>query len=391
MEKPKHILILDVGTTNIKAFVFDMAETICGRSQFLMETKLVGNDIREQDPLLIITASKKVIREAVEAAGITTSDIVGMGITTQRETVVAWDKHTGKPFYPAILWKDTRTKDFCDEYARNHTARVSEKTGLPIIPYFSASKMNWILSNVPDARRAMENDSLQIGTVDTWIAWNMCDGHPYVTDYTNASRTLLFNIHACDWDDELCNIFGIQKKVLSKPVPCSGPFGTISKEILGASIPLIAICGDQQASLYAAGKEIGTTKVTYGTGTFIMEIIGDKFHLHEPFLTTLTAHPFEKPFYALEFAIHKGAAEINSVSSDEKALFEMKSLLYKSAREYLDKLPYQITKLVVDGGISADHMITELHREKASYPVREHEVYDGTALGMCRMVRDILI
>ena len=294
-----NFLVLDVGTTGVKGFVFDRKLKLLGKSYHRLNKRFPKKGWVEQSPQDLINKSVLALRGAVKKSKVSPTSLISLGITNQRETTILWDKRTAKPIYPAIVWEDTRTTARTKTLGRKYQSIVREKTGLPIDPYFSATKIAWILENVPRAKTLAEKNHILFGTVDTWVLWNLSREKNYLTDYTNASRTLIFNIKKLVWDQGLLDIFKIPKDILPGVRPSGSLFGHLKSNVIGVSLPIRAICGDQQASMYAAGTKPRTTKITYGTGTFMMQIIGSKFIQHKPFFTTLTATT-SKPMYALE-------------------------------------------------------------------------------------------
>lgn len=388
--KPKshgpYTLVLDAGTTGVKAFVFDADEDIVAKANRPLTKTFPEPGWVEQDPQQIITAAKEVLREVIQAAAAPLSVFIGLGIATQRETIIAWDKQTSEPMYPAIVWQDTRTTEWCKSLPLAHHQLVQEHTGLPIDPYFSASKIRWLLENVPKANVLLQKNQLAIGTVDSWLLWNLAEGAPFLTDYTNASRTLAFNIKTLQWDEELLSIFGVRSELLPATQPSRSNFGVLHKDIIGAELSILAVAGDQQASLYAAGTTIGTTKTTYGTGTFVMQILGSEFALHQPFFTTLAVGD-QQPWYALEAKAVSGVENADEILQKPLLLkFHLENLV-QSADSYIRQLPRKPTEIVIDGGWIRDRKILPIQSRASIATVREQKVYDGTALGIHRMMQ----
>jgi glycerol kinase len=307
--------------------------------------------------------------------------ILGMAITNQRESVVAWDKKTSWPFYPAILWKDTRTQEYCVHFSDADQKMVKEKTGLPIESYFSASKINWLLNNVPEVKMAAEKECLACGTIDSWLIWNLSEKKDFVTDWTNASRTLLFNIKDKKWDEELLNLFGIPGEIMPKVEKSKGDFGILDSKVLGRAIPIRAVCGDQQSSLYAAGTKTGTTKITYGTGVFIMQVLGKDFSLVEDFFTTLAADGS----YALEAKVDHGGKEVESMLGDDKKLHAFLKNVAVEVDRYIKKIPIKPEKITIDGGVMRDGIVGSYQEEISGIKIDEQIVFDGTALGSAKL------
>jgi len=311
MEK-KYLLSIDEGTSSARAIIFDLEGNILsiGRKNFEMYYPQAG--WVEQDALQILDAQKQAIQEAIQMAGISSQEILTIGITNQRETVVCWNKETGKPVYNAIVWQDRRTTDFC-EHLKNENLQsfIQSKTGLIIDPYFSASKLRWILKHVPEAQNLLNQGKLLWGTMDTWLLWNFTKGKVYATDVTNASRTMLFNIHQLGWDSELKPIFDLN----SFPESCfpevknsMDDFGIY--EDLG--VPIGAMIGDQQSATFGqACWEEGMVKNTYGTGCFLLMNTGKKPYMSQnQLLTTIAWKIGTETTYALEGAIFSAGASI---------------------------------------------------------------------------------
>lgn len=378
----QYILVLDVGTTGIKAFVFDKEGRIIARAnRSIGEISLHPGHV-EQDPGEIIRLAKEVLKEAVTNSAKQAYEFIGMSITNQRETIIAWDKKTSWPFYPAIVWKDSRTEAECKQIAEKYGEIVLHKTGLPILPYFSASKISWLLQNVPEVKLAAEKNCLACGTVDAWVLWNLTEEKIFVTDTTNATRTLLCDVNTLQWDAELLKIFNIDAAILPDIQKTQSNFGNLSKEILGFSLPILAVCGDQQASLFAAGGDVGTTKVTYGTGTFIMQIIGTEFALREGFFTTITADGAQ---FAIEAKVGRGAKEVAKLLTDKPALENYLQQLAADVDLIIKKLPQKPRELIIDGGVMRDGIVGKFQEQISEIKIREQIIYDGTALGAARL------
>ncbi len=375
------VLVLDAGTTGIKAFVFDRDFKIIAKSYRKISEFSLREGKVEQDPRKIVDVSVDLLKEAVGASGIQASEIAGVGVTNQRETVVAWDKVTSRPLYPAIVWKDSRTKEYCEALAAKNEKQVREKTGLPIESYFSASKINWLLNNIPEVKT---NKNLACGTLDSWIIWNISGARSFVTDWTNASRTLLFNIHEREWDQGLFNLFGIPGGIMPEIKESKDSFGVLRKDILGLNLPIMAVCGDQQASMFAAGTEEGVTKITYGTGTFIMQAIGNKFALLDGFFTTLMANGE----YAVEAKIGRGGKEVEPLLNDTEKLRGFLKELAVDTDFYLRRLPRKPGQIVIDGGVMRDGIIGKYQEEISGLKMKEQAAFDGTALGVAKLILD---
>lgn len=271
------VLALDQGTTSSRAILFDGAGQPVASAQREFPQLFPRPGWVEHDPSAIWESQETAAREAMNKAGVPPREIAGIGITNQRETTLVWDRRTGTPVHNAIVWQDRRTARQCSRLLEEGLEPgIREKTGLLLDPYFSATKISWILENVPGARQRAEAGELAFGTVDSWLVWNLTGGRLHVTDVTNASRTLLFNIRTGDWDGELLDIFGVPRAMLPEVRDSSGIVGESSVSGLGAGLPVAAIAGDQQAALFGqACQEPGMVKNTYGTGCFLVMNTGN--------------------------------------------------------------------------------------------------------------------
>ncbi|MFH1405476.1 MAG: FGGY family carbohydrate kinase, partial [Patescibacteria group bacterium] len=334
----------------------------------------------------IVGKSKELIRQAVKESGLKPDQIHSFGITNQRETTILWNKKTGKPVYPAIVWQDQRTYDYCRSLLKDHQRTIMSKTGLVIDSYFSASKIRWIFDNVEGVKEQAELGNIAFGTVDSWILYNLCDDHPHITDNTNASRTLLFNIRTMKWDKELMDIFGVPANILPETKYSDSKFCNLSKDILGHALPIHAVCGDQQSSMYAAGIGIGNTKVTFGTGTFIMQVIGRDFELHEPFFTTIVPDSGH-PLYAVEGKVERYGREVVAVLDDPDELDRTLHAFASDVDLVLHDLPLKPKELVIDGGVIRDGKLRTMQENVSGIPVREQTIFDGTSLGIAKLLK----
>ncbi|MBQ7728592.1 MAG: glycerol kinase GlpK [Clostridia bacterium] len=311
MEK-KYLLALDEGTTSARAILFDENLNIASISQHEFAQIYPRPGWVEQDPLAIYAAQLSAMTECIAQSGISPKAIVGIGLTNQRETCVVWDRNTGKPVYHAIVWQCRRTADYCEQLKKDgHADMILKKTGLKIDAYFSASKIKWIMDQVPGVRERAERGELICGTIDTFLIWKLTDGKLFITDQTNASRTMLYNIRTGEWDDELLALFGIPKGMLPEVHSSSEYYGEI--RFMGAKIPLCGIAGDQQAALFGQGCfEKGMAKNTYGTGCFLLAHTGQEPVLSKNgLLTTVCATEKGKPLeYALEGSVFVGGAVV---------------------------------------------------------------------------------
>ena len=309
----KYILALDQGTTSSRGIIFDKDARIKGIAQKEFDQYYPQPGWVEHNPREIWSSQISVARETMANMGIDASDIAAIGITNQRETTIVWDKETGEPVYNAIVWQCRRTASMIDKIvAAGRSDMISEKTGLVPDAYFSASKIAWILDNVDGAREKAENGKLLFGTVDTWLIWNLTAGEIHVTDYTNAARTMLFNIHTLKWDEDLLNLFNIPKSMLPEVKPSSTIYGYTSEKVMGGSIPIAGAAGDQQAALFGqCCFEKGDVKNTYGTGSFILMNTGSEpVASSNGLLTTMAACTSDKPEYALEGSVFVAGAAV---------------------------------------------------------------------------------
>ncbi len=309
-----YVLAFDQGTTSSRAIVFDDHGAIRGVDQREFPQHFPKPGWVEHDPADIWRSQRETAQGALRNAGITAADIVAIGITNQRETTLVWDRATGRPVYNAIVWQDRRTAPFCEDLkSKGFEDVIRSKTGLVVDPYFSGTKIRWILDNVEGARERAERGDLCFGTVDSWLIWNLTEGAVHAIDYTNASRTLLFDLAKLDWDDELLLMMGVPRAMLPKPMPSIATFGTASASILGAAIPIAGVAGDQHAALVGqAGFTKGLAKNTYGTGSFLLLNTGDELVPSPSGLLTTVAFASEpgKALYALEGSIFVTGAAV---------------------------------------------------------------------------------
>ncbi len=307
----QYIISLDQGTTSSRALLVDQTGAIQGMVQKEFKQIFPKSGWVEHDPKEILESQLNVLAQLVEEQGINASEIKAIGITNQRETAIVWDKNTGEPVYNAIVWQDKRTADICENMKNSGlTEHVRQTTGLVIDSYFTGTKVKWILDHVAGAKQKAENGDLLMGTVDTWLVWNMTNGKSHVTDYTNASRTLIYDIVHLKWDDKLTEVLGIPKSMLPEVKPSAHHFGDY--ELDGVKIPIAGIAGDQQAALFgqACFKE-GTAKNTYGTGCFMLMNTGDKPMFSKNGLLTTIGYGLDgKVTYALEGSIFIAGAAV---------------------------------------------------------------------------------
>ncbi|UAW97312.1 glycerol kinase GlpK [Halopseudomonas nanhaiensis] len=309
----RHILAIDQGTTSSRAIVFDDQAQPLASAQQEFRQYFPDDGWVEHDGEEIWSSTLAVCRQALEKASLTASDVTAIGITNQRETTLLWDAATGDPVYKAIVWQDRRTAAFCNALREaGHEPRVTERTGLLIDPYFSGTKLRWLLDNVEGARERAERGELRFGTVDSFLLWRLTGGKVHRTDATNASRTLLFNIHTQDWDEEMLALLDIPRSVLPEIMDCAADFGSTDAALLGASIPVTAVAGDQQAALVGqVCFKSGMVKSTYGTGCFMIMNTGDAPVSSSNRLLTTVAYRLDgKATYALEGSIFVAGAAI---------------------------------------------------------------------------------
>lgn len=308
-----HLLAIDQGTTSSRAIVFDAVGRPLASHQLEFRQYFPADGWVEHDALEIWQTVRDVCREALHKAGIKAVDIAAIGITNQRETTVLWDRATGTPLHHAIVWQDRRTADVCEKLKKsNHEAAVQEKTGLLLDPYFSASKLAWLLDHVEGARARAEKGELAFGTMDTWLLWKLTGGKAHATDATNASRTLLFNIKTQAWDEELLALFTIPASLLPAVKDSSADFGKTTADFIGAPVPIGGMAGDQQAALVGqACFSPGMVKSTYGTGCFMVMNTGDTIVRSQNRLLSTVAYRLNgKTTYAIEGSIFIAGAAI---------------------------------------------------------------------------------
>ena len=438
-----YILALDQGTTSSRAIVFDKDGMIVGTSQKEFTQIYPKAGWVEHDAMEIWGTQSGVAREVLEKTGVRPEEVAAIGITNQRETTVVWDKNTGKPIYNAIVWQCRRTAAICDELkAKGLEAPIKEKTGLVVDAYFSGTKVKWILDNVEGAREKAENGELLFGNIDTWLIWNLTRGKVHVTDYSNASRTLLYNIKELKWDDEILSELGIPKSMLPEVKPSSCVYGHTDPQTFGgAEIPIAGDAGDQQAALFGqACFEPGMAKNTYGTGCFMLMNTGEKpIESKNGLLTTIAWGIGDKVEYALEGSIFIAGASIQWLRDELKLVYDSAQSEYYanlvedtngvyvvpaftglgapywdmyargailgltrgSKREHLvratlESIAYQtkdvleamqedsgitLKDLKVDGGAAANNFLMKFQADILCVPVKRPKVLETTALG----------
>ncbi len=308
-----HILALDQGTTSSRALVFDRQGQVVAMAQQEFGQHFPQAGWVEHDAAEIWSSQLAVARQALQRAGLGAHQMRALAITNQRETTVLWDRRTGEPVAPAIVWQDRRTAAQCDALRTRWAARIQRKTGLVLDAYFSATKLQWLLDHVPGARKRAEAGELAFGTIDSWLLWNLTGGRVHATDASNAARTLLFNIHTLQWDDELLRLFNIPHAVLPHVHPSSGVFGETEPSLLGATVPVAGIAGDQQAATFGqACFAPGMAKNTYGTGCFMLMNTGDTAvtSQHRLLGTVAWLGPRTPACYALEGSVFMAGATV---------------------------------------------------------------------------------
>ncbi len=330
----KYILSLDEGTTSARAILFNKNAEMIAVAQHEIPQIYPKPGMVEQDPMDIYANQYAALTECIAKSGIDPEEIAAVGITNQRETVIAWNKRTGRPLYNAIVWQCRRTADICKELEKDGYADYIKKTtGLRIDPYFSGTKIKWILDNVEGARKMAEDGELMVGTVDTWLIWKLTEGRTFVTDRTNASRTMLCNIHTCEWDDKLLSALNIPKGILPEIKSSSEIYGYF--DCMGAQIPISGIAGDQQAALFGqCCFEAGEAKNTYGTGCFLLANIGEDFiESKNGLLTTVIAgEAGSKIEYALEGSVFIGGAIAKWLRDELKVIHESRDSEYFASK-----------------------------------------------------------
>jgi len=318
----KYILAIDAGTTGITLLLFNKDAQIVKKAYSEFSQIYPKPGWVEHDPIEIWETTLLLLKDII--ADIVPESIASIGITNQRETTVIWNKSSSKPIYNAIVWQCTRTSNLCNILKKDGYAdKFSGKTGLVLDSYFSGTKINWILNNVDNANKMANNGELAFGTIDTWLIWNLTNGRNHLTDYTNASRTLIYNIDSKEWDDRLLDILEIPSDILPKVQSSSSDFGVTDESILGTQIPISGVAGDQQSALYGQlAFENGMSKCTYGTGCFMLTNTGStRIDSKNGLLTTLACDAWGNPSYALEGSVFIGGAVIQWLR-DELHLIE---------------------------------------------------------------------
>jgi glycerol kinase len=439
----KYVLSLDQGTTSSRAVLFDHDGKVAGIAQHEFEQKYPDTGWVEHDPMDILTTQLSSAIEVLAKTHARPRDIAALGITNQRETTIVWDRETGKPVYNAIVWQDRRTAEFCKQLQdAGNEEQIRNKTGLLIDPYFSGTKVAWILDHVNGARARAEEGKLAFGTVDSWLIWNLSSGKRHITDRTNASRTMLYNIAEDKWDADLLKLLRIPESMLPEVVWSSERVGQVTTTLGLGEVEIAGIAGDQQSALFGQlCVKPGDAKNTYGTGCFLLQNIGDTFTLSkERLITTLICSTNKRPQYALEGSIFIGGAVVQwlrdkmqffrNAPDIEKLAASVESAnnlvlvpaftglgapywdpyasgmiigLQRSteighiARAALESIAFQVadvlhamdadtqygfTKLRADGGAAADNMLMQFQADLLGIPVERPAILETTAQGV---------
>ena len=331
----KYIMALDQGTTSSRCILFRKDGSVASLVQREFAQIFPSDGWVEHNPLTIWSTQIAACTEALLKIGASWDEVYGIGITNQRETTVVWDKKSGEPIYNAIVWQCRRSAKRCDELRKvGLSSLIKEKTGLVLDPYFSATKVEWILNNVDGARERAERGELAFGTIDSWLIYKLTGGLVHATDYSNASRTMLFNIHSLSWDEELLSIFNIPRSMLPEVYPSSHVFGYTDKAILGASLPIAGVAGDQQAALFGQCRfNKAEVKNTYGTGGFLLMNAGNKAHITDDgLLTTIAWGIGNEVTYALEGSVFVSGAAIQWLRDGLKIIDSAKDSEYYASK-----------------------------------------------------------
>lgn len=321
----QYVLSIDAGTTSVRTMLFSHEGDVLAHSQMQLRQHYPGPGLVEHDAMEIWDHCRTTIGDCLSKPGIDPGECVAFGITNQRETVVVWSRSSGRPICNAIVWQDRRTTDICEEIrGRGYSEEILKRTGLQVDAYFSGTKIRWILDNVPGARELADSGDLLFGTVETWIIWKLTGGSVHVTDYSNASRTMLFNISDMDWDDVIIDALGIPRSILPDLRPNSCVFGTVDPSLFGARIPIAGSAGDQQAALFGqACLNRGDVKITFGTGGFMLMNIGNHPRISSNGLLTTVAWDVNGSVeYAIEGSIYIAGAAVQWLRDDLEIIEE---------------------------------------------------------------------
>ena len=371
--------VLDVGTTKIKAMAFNSQLTMLRHVEADVKKTKPQSGWVEQDAEEIWQISQRLLAQII---GEYPGEYIQLGITNQRETVVAWGRESGKALHNALVWEDHRGAELCQKLIdKGHDSFVRHRTGLHISPYSSASKIRWLL----DQEQITQHKDLVIGTLDSWLAYKLTGQAK--TDYTNACRTLLYDIRRHHWDDTLLELFNIPKGILPALSVPGEKISPVDKNIFNRELDLVVTIGDQQSSLFAAGGDPGTCKITYGTGVFPMRIVGSRFILHDSLMTTLAIGGNLKPVYAWEGKIDNAAARVSPVLNKPKELYATMMTIAQETQKVLDLIiDDSVTEIVVDGGISQNNDILHRQAELSHKEIIRQKYYEGTALGVAKYI-----
>ncbi len=318
-----YLLALDQGTSSSRSVVFDASGRLVAMAQQELPQIYPQPGWVEHDPMTIWRTQLATAREALQKAGLAVGAVRAVGITNQRETTVVWNRRTGQPIHHAIVWQDRRAEPACAELrAQGHAETIRAKTGLLVDAYFSGTKLQWLLDHVPGARAQAEDGELAFGTVDSWLMWNLTHGQVHATDVSNASRTMLFNVHTNQWDDELLALLRIPRALMPRVLPSSAHFGEVAPDLLGHALPIGGVAGDQQSALFGqACFGAGMAKNTYGTGCFMLMHTGSTFQTsHNGLLTTSAAQTTAQPEFALEGSVFVGGAVVQWLRDGLRAI-----------------------------------------------------------------------
>lgn len=397
-ERPSHLftrhdhplaLIIDAGTTNIKVSLLNRDLNIVAMESAEIEKRVRRHGRVEQDPEEIFIITRRLIRRLLKKNQHELPRVRGIGLTNQRETTILWNKRNGRPVHAAILWLDTRTKQMCAQLRREVSEKaIRQRTGLVIDPYFSATKIRWLLQNIVGAQVLLDFRELAFGTVDSWLIYRLTGGRVHATDYTNASRTLLFHIRDHVWDQWLLQFFHIHPSMLPEVKKSFDNFGLTDKKVLGYELPIQVVMGDQQASLYAVGNRAGATKITYGTGAFILQNIGRRFFTDEKLYTTLAVGRHNRPAYAVEGKVSPCGDLVKKVLGNEKRMRQAMRRIARHVDQYLKHLPKKYHRIVIDGGVTRDGIMADEQARVSSVPIIQQPHFEVTTIGTAKLLFD---
>lgn len=382
-------LIIDAGTTNIKVSLVNRDLNIIANESAGIQKRSPKKHWVEQNPLEMFAITRRLLKKTIQKRKSLTRRIRAIGITNQRETTVVWDRKTGKPLHSAIVWLDERTRQMCTALKKQvNEKEIRERTGLVIDPYFSAPKLRWLLQNSPAIKKAQRANRLAFGTVDSWLVFCLTGGRVHATDFTNASRTLLFHIQDRVWDQWLLQFFGVPPEVLPKVQNSFSNFGTLDKKILGLELPLQAVMGDQQAALYAVGDGAGATKITYGTGAFILQNIGRWLATDPQLFTTLAVGAGNKPVYAVEGKVSPCGDLVKAVLGNEEKMRAAMRSIAQRVDMLLQRLPHRFASIVIDGGVTRDGIMADEQARASGVTIVQQPHYEVTTIGTAKLLFD---